>query len=335
MPKKPEISFIIPALNEEQNIQHTISSIKKAAGSHTHEVIVSDNGSDDRTTEIARAAGAIVIVNEAATIAGLRNAGAKLASGSVLVFIDADVQLAEDWLQNLKQEMEGWPQDNLIVTGSTCLVPPGPSFVQINWFAKLTKTGTNYINSGHLVVSREMFDRTGGFDEKLKTAEDYDFCQRAKSKGAKLEKAPNLKAYHYGYPITLRAFCSREAWHGREDCSNLKKFIRSRTALASTANSLLLSSSLVAFALTQKTILPAIFLFSSLSFCFLLSWKKFGKDSLKNMIKTSICFELYLLSRTSSLFYKKHRSPRRDKCLSKQTFYRPKKIKKSNKNYCN
>lgn len=311
MSNNVELSFIIPALNEEKNIENTIRSIKKAIGDLSSEIIVCDNGSKDRTVQIAESLGATVIVDKLTTIAGLRNAGARYAAGSVLVFIDADVQLAEDWLQNLKRETEDWPQDRLIVTGSTYLVPIASSFVESNWFAKLTRTATNYINSGHLIVSREMFDRIAGFDETLKTTEDYDFCQRAKNANGKLVEAQSLKAYHYGFPSTLWAFCSREAWHGREDFSSLNKFTHSKTAIAAVFNVIFLSLSLITYLLTFDAIPALVFLLLSVILCLILTGLKFGKDSPDKFLKTTICCELYLLSRAFSVFYRQTRPSQR------------------------
>ncbi|GBO90153.1 glycosyltransferase [Marinobacter salsuginis] len=312
MSSNVELSFIIPALNEEKNIGNTIHSIHKATGSQACEIIVCDNGSKDRTIEIAESLHATVIVDKFATIAGLRNAGVKNATGAVLVFIDADVQLAEDWLQNLELEIEKWPQDRLIVTGSTCLIPSTSSFVEKNWFAKLTRTATNYINSGHLIVSREMFEKIGGFDQTLKTAEDYDFCQRAKDSNGRLMEAQSLKAYHYGFPTTLWAFCSREAWHGREDFSSLRKFARSKTAITAALNITFLSLSLITYALTFNVFATLVFLFLSIILSLTLTGLKFGMDSPGKFLKTTICCELYLLSRAFSVFYRQTRPSQRE-----------------------
>lgn len=311
MSKNVELSFIIPALNEEKNIEHTIRSIKKAIGNQPAEIIVCDNGSQDQTLQIAKSLGATAIVDKLATIGGLRNAGARNSAGSVLIFIDADVQLAEDWLQNLKREIENWPQDRLIVTGSTCLVPSSSSFIQSNWFAKLIKTTTNYINSGHLIVSSEMFDSIGGFDETLKTAEDYDFCQRAKNANGKLVEAQNLKAYHYGFPSTLWAFCSREAWHGREDFSSLQKFTHSKTAIAAVFNVIFLFLSLTTYLLTFNAFPALVFLLLSVTLCLILTGLKFGSDSPGKFLKTTLCCELYLLSRAFSVVYRQSRPSQR------------------------
>ena len=52
-----KISVIIPALNEEKSISKVISSIPK----YVNEIIVVDNGSADKTSEIAKSKGALVL----------------------------------------------------------------------------------------------------------------------------------------------------------------------------------------------------------------------------------------------------------------------------------
>src|SRR5205814_1448546 len=86
------ISFVVPAYNEERLIGGTLDAIHAAAreiGQH-YEVIVADDASTDRTAAIARAHGARVIAVRFRQIARVRNAGARAATGSVLIFVDAD-----------------------------------------------------------------------------------------------------------------------------------------------------------------------------------------------------------------------------------------------------
>ena len=81
------IAVIIPALNEERAIGRVIADIP----SWVDLVVVADNGSTDRTAEISRAAGALVIAEPergygAACLAGLRNIG----DADIVVFLDGD-----------------------------------------------------------------------------------------------------------------------------------------------------------------------------------------------------------------------------------------------------
>ncbi len=92
------ISFIIPARNEEENIGRTIEYILKQPEHLVKEIIVADNGSADRTREIALSypKTKVVIEKEPGTNIA-REAGRQIASGDIIAFIDADNWLAPDW----------------------------------------------------------------------------------------------------------------------------------------------------------------------------------------------------------------------------------------------
>lgn len=86
------ISFIIPAYNEEALIGATIDALHAAgrASGEAYEIIVADDASTDRTTDVARERGATVVKVNKRQIAAVRNAGAAAARGDVLMFVDAD-----------------------------------------------------------------------------------------------------------------------------------------------------------------------------------------------------------------------------------------------------
>ncbi len=88
-----EITVIIPALNEEQAIGRVLAEIPKAALAPLNvTIIVADNGSSDRTAEIARAAGALTVREEergygAACLKALQHLPAEC---RYIVFLDGD-----------------------------------------------------------------------------------------------------------------------------------------------------------------------------------------------------------------------------------------------------
>lgn len=101
----PRISIIIPARDEEHNIRHLLTSID-ALSTRAHEVIVVDDGSTDRTAEIAQALGARVLSApplpdgwRGKTWACQHGAGA--ATGDMLLFLDADTVLKPDALERI------------------------------------------------------------------------------------------------------------------------------------------------------------------------------------------------------------------------------------------
>src|SRR5947199_8826137 len=71
------------------------------------ELIVCDNNSDDRTAQIARAAGARVVFEPLNQIARARNAGAAHAAGEWLIFIDADSHPSRELFAEAAEAMQG------------------------------------------------------------------------------------------------------------------------------------------------------------------------------------------------------------------------------------
>lgn len=86
------ISFVIPAHDEAALLGDTLAALRCAAdGVDRHyDVVVVDDASTDATADVARVHGARVLRIEARHIAAARNAGAGVAQGDVLVFVDAD-----------------------------------------------------------------------------------------------------------------------------------------------------------------------------------------------------------------------------------------------------
>ncbi len=88
------ISFIIPAYNEESLLGRTLRALRYSAGEalqgQLYEVIVVDDASTDRTSQIAEEQGARVVAVNKRHIAAVRNAGAREAQGDIFIFIDAD-----------------------------------------------------------------------------------------------------------------------------------------------------------------------------------------------------------------------------------------------------
>ncbi|MCK7548604.1 glycosyltransferase [Marinobacter koreensis] len=296
------ISFIIPALNEESNIQVCIRSIRLAMQTKAHEIIVVDNGSDDRTVSVASAMGARCLSKPNVNVSELRNTGVLHSLGTNLVFIDADVYLSKDWLFEFKNFLRNVFDKRYFITGSRCLLPDSSSsFIEKNWFSNLENSNSSYINSGHLITTKKCFQKIGGFNRKLETAEDYDFCLRASQLKIDILENKKLIAYHTGYPTTIKNFFLRECWHGKNDISSFRNFINSKTALASITNSILVVYFMASaiFKSSYEFLIPLLLI---IILTISLSIIKFKFRSLPNTISTAICFEIYLLARSASFF---------------------------------
>lgn len=91
------ISVIIPTKNEEKYIKRCLISLNRQR-EYIGEIIVADGGSTDKTVEIARRYADIVLVDPRLNSPGKgRNAGANMAKGDILAFVDADTLVNDEW----------------------------------------------------------------------------------------------------------------------------------------------------------------------------------------------------------------------------------------------
>jgi S1-C subfamily serine protease len=181
------LSIIIPTLNEEKYLPILLSQIKKQ-NFKDYEIIVADAGSTDKTVEIAKSFGCKVV--KGGLPAKGRNEGAKVAKGDIFLFMDADnIYLPDGFLEKLISEFE---RRNLGVA-SFPIYPKGNLIDKIFYFLyhKFVEIFQNWtafaFNS--LLIRREIFEKIGGFDEKVVFAEDHDLVKRA----AKISKFGFIK----------------------------------------------------------------------------------------------------------------------------------------------
>ena len=178
-----KISLIIPAFNEERLIGETLVRVKAAMGAfsrrgwHT-ELIVCDNNSTDRTTELARAAGATVVFEPLNQIARARNTGAAAASGDWLVFVDADSHPSAELFAEVADEIE---KGNCLAGGCTVKLdghyPVAGAVIGLwNWLSRRVR----WMAGSFIFCQAEAFRKVGGFSNELFVTEELDLSKRLK-----------------------------------------------------------------------------------------------------------------------------------------------------------
>lgn len=303
MENKIDISFIIPALNEEENIGRTINSVRSVLNiinAITYEIIIADNGSEDQTLEICQQKDVQTVEKKNVNIGSLRNLGSEISSGEILIFIDADVCLTEEWGKHFPSVIESLKKNSYQVYGSKVQYPPiNASILEKVWFHEESKQGgaVNYINSGHLIVSKFLFNKLNGFDGLLVSGEDSDFSQRALAIGAKLISMAELKVIHYGYPKNVKEFFNRERWHGYGDFQSISFFLKSKPAIISSLN-IIFFIIVVVLSITIKWWYFPIYFFGLLVLSFLSALYK-NKMIFNNRIWFLTYFYIYYISARS------------------------------------
>jgi len=208
-----KISFIVPLYNEEGTIKDCLDSIINIS-KDSDEIIVVDNGSLDGSVNIvSKYAKVLLIIRTGTTVAGVRNEGAKIATGNILAFVDADCVICDGWREAMLSSLS---RPNVAATGSRVSLPEKTSWIERAWYSQRNnKEGVvNYINSGNLVVYKDVFEAVDGFDEQLITGEDSAFCLKLKCKGYLVYENPLVKVMHYGNPKSIGAFYKQQLWHG-------------------------------------------------------------------------------------------------------------------------
>lgn len=298
----PDISFIIPAFNEARYLPATLQSIRQhAPPALTYEIIVVDHASTDDTVALARAGGAQVYSQKTATIGALRNLGVRHAGGAVLVFIDADVTLTPAWGAAFPAVLADLLRHERRITGAKCDVPDDCAWISRYWFRDArAQTRPTHLGTGHLITTATLFRAIDGFDEKLETGEDYDFCARARGHGADIVAQPKLRVLHHGVPAGVAAFVRRESWHGRSDWASTAAVLKSKVALLTLAFIALHAGLLLGLAFSRGFALASAGAIVAL--CAVSSLAKYRRSDWRTVGVNIVTFYFYYFGRALSLW---------------------------------
>lgn len=187
------LSIIIPTLNEEKYLPLLLESIKKQDFTD-YEIIVADAGSKDKTLEIAKKYGCIVVPG--GLPAKGRNEGAKIAKSGTLFFLDADTLLPNSFFDKSLSELKN---RNLDIASFCIKSHPENKFIDFLleiFYNKLIIVMEKILPHAAMgiLAKKDLFVRLNGFDETIKLAEDHDFARRA-GKIAKFGIIRSVKLY--------------------------------------------------------------------------------------------------------------------------------------------
>ena len=214
----PDVSVIVLNYNGRQWLKPCLDALKAQQGAPDFEVIVVDNASADGSSDYVGEHYADVRVHDAGSnlgFSGGNNAGARLAHGRLLVFLNNDTVAAPDWLQRLTSALDGRPGFGFAT--SRIVFADNP--------ARIDSAGDGYLFAGGafkrgygqpsedfsesrevfgacgcaMVVKRDLFEALGGFDPAFFIFyEDVDLSYRAQLLGARCWYAADAVVRHAG-----------------------------------------------------------------------------------------------------------------------------------------
>lgn len=203
-----EASIVIPTFRRPEDLMECLESVFQQPLEQYHaEVIVIDDASGDQTVDRVRQrfpAVRILVNDQNQGPARSRNRAAAIAQGTILLFLDSDGAVTQNWLAGMMAAHDG---DTLLLgcavdyaSGRVQRLPRRATFIGKSLRCRKDRANTG--PSCNLGVPRRCFEALGGFDEEIPYYfEDSDLCIRARKAGFRFQYLPHAVFRHKGSDI--------------------------------------------------------------------------------------------------------------------------------------
>ncbi len=238
-------SVIIPTHNRADALAQTLSHLAKQTFNRAWEVIVINNRCTDETDEVVRRLNfpvALRLVHEEVPgPAAARNAGALVAKGTYLLFIDNDILAEPDFLQRHYEALEShpgcWIVGQIINLPEQEATPFGRFRKSLSPFAEPNegRSAIDLITGANTSLPRADFEQLGGFDSGFFVAsgEDRELAMRALQAGIKILFDPSIIVLHNDWAgFSIRDYCLRQRLYCQTEPLFWRKYGESYPGLA-------------------------------------------------------------------------------------------------------
>ncbi|HYM66082.1 MAG TPA: glycosyltransferase, partial [Patescibacteria group bacterium] len=184
---EPDVSFVIPARDEESLIESALTSVLDLdAPNVKREVVVVDNGSSDQTSHVVKSFASLhreisirVVREDAVGRSHAKNAGARVARGRLLIFLDADSRASKGLTATVvSRHASGWR------AGAIAVAADSNNWLDRHYFGLMSLGPRLFgIRAQLFYCERALFHSLGGFDTRLQLAEDRNLLDRVRASG--------------------------------------------------------------------------------------------------------------------------------------------------------
>jgi GT2 family glycosyltransferase len=231
----PRVSVVVCAYNAADTIGECLAALE-SLNYPDYEVIVVDDGSTDRTADIARRYRSVRLVNIAnCGLAAARNVGLEHATGRIVAYTDADTRVDRDWLVHL---VRPFFNANVHAAGGPAVVPADDP-----WFAQCVARApgapthvllddriAEHVPGCNCAFRRDALSAIGGFNPVfIRAGDDVDVCWRIQQRGGDIGFAPAALVWHR-HRATTRAYWRQQVGYGEGETWLMRehpdKFVR-------------------------------------------------------------------------------------------------------------
>ncbi len=215
----PLVSVVVCAYNAEETIGACLESLRLLRYPD-YEVVLVNDGSADRTLEIAQRFPEVRIVSQTNRgLSAARNAGIEASSGEIVAFTDADCAVDPDWLVYLAHAFvsNGFvavggpnlpPASESRTVACVAAAPGGPTHVLLN------DEVAEHIPGCNMAFRKEVLRQIGGFDAVFRVAgDDVDVCWRLQNQGYSIGFSPAALVWHERRR-SVRAYLRQQRGYG-------------------------------------------------------------------------------------------------------------------------
>ena len=199
----PRVTVIVAAYNGERFLRETLESVF-AQDFDSFEVVFVDDGSEDRTREIAQSFAVRYVRQANQGLPAARNAGLALARGDLVAFLDDDDVLPPTKLSTQVGYLDAHPETGCVLGRQEWIfdgVDP-PQMARDPIFGELG--GIQLVTA---MIRRHVLEELGGFDPSYRYAEDRDLFIRMREHGVEIAVLPEvvLRKRLHGSNMTMNA----------------------------------------------------------------------------------------------------------------------------------
>lgn len=210
------ISVIVPVYNSEVTITSCLKALKQQSLSPL-EIIVVDDGSVDRTVELAKEWAVVVYNTHRKGASGARNTGAYAAKGDILAFTDSDCVPPKDWLKNITSVFS---DITVSAVGGGYSSGTSNSFWQRFCYEELVfrrkdRNGqVKTLVSNNFACRRSVFLEEGGFSEEYPVCEDMFLSYKITQRGKVIWISDN--GVQHNFKDSLKTYLKHQFFFGAE-----------------------------------------------------------------------------------------------------------------------